>query len=175
MGQKTKSLALGCLLFYIDLKKPAGGPLSSKLWIKLSLSLSLCLSARTWASWPQSRWVMITQGFTQSGWWSAFWSATRSQDTLTSKHDSDDIVLITRIWERLTKHVCCAGFRVAGGWAKVWMMGVWRGSWWESLWPLAQRMMKGCVGHPQCSSPRGWWGGLLPSRQTPNQVSFPST
>lgn len=66
----------------------------------------------------------------------------------------------------------CAGFRVAGGWGKVWMMAVWRGSWWESWWLPALRTMRGCAARPRCSSPRGWWGGLLPSRQTANQVSY---
>lgn len=137
--------------------------------------LSFSLSARTWANWPQCRWVTITRGSMQSGWWSAFWSATRLPGTHTSERHLRDFYLLCwscGFWKRLTKSVCCAGFRVADGWGKASMMAVWRGFWWESWWPPAQRMMKGCVGHPRCSSPQGWWGGLLPSRQTANQVSY---
>lgn len=67
--------------------------------------------------------------------------------------------------------VCSAGFLVDDGWGRVWTTAAWRGSWWESWWRQPPRTMKGCVGPPQCSSPQGWWGGLLPSHRTPNQVS----
>lgn len=56
-------------------------------WVfDVTVLLSPSLSARIWESWPQCRWVMITQASTQSGWWSVLWSAMRSQDIPTSEH-----------------------------------------------------------------------------------------
>lgn len=142
--------------------------------------MNLCISARISESWPRCRWVTITQDSTQSGWWSALWSATRSRGTLTSAYVFDATgtrygVLLSVGLRSKMKQSRPAGFLVDGGWGRAWTTAAWRGSSWESWWRRPPRTMRECAGHPRCSSPRGWWGGLLPSPQTPNQVSSPKT
>lgn len=149
---------------------PINHTLGIKVWI-LILVWFLPFSVRTWANSPQYRWATTTRGSTPSGLWSVLWSATRSLGTRTSKNVLRGMSTTWLSGNELHPVEWWTGFHVDGGWGRVWMMAVWRGSWWESWWPPAQRMMKGCVAHPRCSSPLGWSGGLLPSRQTANQVS----
>lgn len=54
---------------------------------------------------------MITQDSTQSGWWSALWSATRSRGTLTSTYVLEEngachgVLLTAWVWSKNEKFV----------------------------------------------------------------------
>lgn len=96
----------------------------------ISLSLVSLYSVKTWVSWLQSSWVMITLGCWLNGWWTVSWSATRSQDTPTSS-------------------------LVGGGLAKAWTTAVWSAFWLVS-WrcPTPMRILGEGVARPTCSIPR---------------------